>query len=577
MEDTKDVTEEIKNLTIDTIPEVDVETDSKEFLDKKMKEPIYIEGNEVPKIYYDQTFNLYKEDKEYWDVILIKVDTFYQNFDYFYYFIELMENKKLNKYIVMTNYYKEDKHEFFEFNNLDEAKNKFKEIFKEQTGNIWEEKNNFKHKKGKYMLYIQKKVKYKIKEFLEPFDFDTKSIMIKDENILDLFKNIIDISKIESAYEYIDINPDIVSFSILTKDIIEKAKNILLDIVDKYKEIEEIKKIDINYSDEDLDKNDGNDENIDTYEEKEIEYKNKEIKNYKDMENAIKSKCYKIIELSKKFFDILPRQKQFQPMPVASLTHAKNVFQTIVYLTNIEKSVKIFLAANNKINKIHPLDYFYYSFQTLFESISEESPIYKIIQKYIYASCPSNKLLNLISITRKEETKPRKAFDDLPNHCLLFHGTGITNLIGIFSNGLNIPNTPFPHSANVYGRGIYFTSMCSRSSTYSESIKDNINPNKKYFYILLCEVALGKMYHKDHDIDYEKLEFLKEGYNSLKSISQKGPDPSQNYICKDGMIIPCGNIIPYKNESPLKSQVPEYIIYNSNQIKLRYIAKLERE
>ena len=386
MESTKEITEEIKNLTFDSIPEVDIETDSKQYLEKKMKEPIYIEYNEPPKNIYGEKYNLYKEDKEYWDVILIKVDNFYQNIEYFQYFIQLLINEKIDKYIVLVEYGKseiEKKTDIFEFTNLNDAKNKFKENFKEYTGNIWEEKNNFKHKKGKYILYIQKKVQYKIKDLFEPFNYNkfSNSLMIKDENILDLFKNIIDISRIESSYNTIDINPDIISFTTLTRDKIEKAKNILLDIINKFKEIEEINKIELNYTEEDLDKFDNDEEIIDTYEENEIEYKKEEIKNFKDMDNAIKSKCYTIIKLSKKFYEIFPRNKTFKPMPLSSLSRTKNEFQTIVYLTNIEKSVKIFLAANNNLNKINPLDYFYYSFQTIFESIPVESPEYEIIQK----------------------------------------------------------------------------------------------------------------------------------------------------------------------------------------------------
>ena len=283
------------------------------------------------------------------------------------------------------------------------------------------------------------------------------------------------------------------------------------------------------------------------------------------------------MELCKQYYKLFPRNKKSGGLftPFDSVDKVKNKLQIIVYLTNIEKAVKILLAANNNINYLNPLNYLYCSFQTIFEKININSSEYKIIEKYINASNKSDKIINIYSIKRKAELR-RQNFDNLKNHYLLFHGTRISNLIGIFSEGITLPNTPFPHKGNTYVRGIYFTDNYRRSSIYSEKIENKKNKNKK-FYVLLCEVALGDILCKNQGIDLDDLDFLKNGYNSLKSISEKGPNPDQNLIFDDGIIIPCGDIIDYNNNNiQFKSLVPEYIIYNEEQIKLRYIISLEK-
>ena len=81
-------------------------------------------------------------------------------------------------------------------------------------------------------------------------------------------------------------------------------------------------------------------------------------------------------------------------------------------------------------------------------------------------------------------------------------------------------------------------------------------------------------------VDYEKLDFLNEGYNSLKSISSSGPDPNKNFICNNGITIPLGNIISYNannNFLGYTTSLPEYVVYNTDQVKIRYIVKMERE
>ena len=80
--------------------------------------------------------------------------------------------------------------------------------------------------------------------------------------------------------------------------------------------------------------------------------------------------------------------------------------------------------------------------------------------------------------------------------------------------------------------------------------------------------------------DFKDLSFLNDGYNSLKSLSLTGPDLSKSFICNNGIIIPFGNIISYDNNNykinNQRTNMPEYIIYDTSQVKIRYIIQVER-
>ena len=169
--------------------------------------------------YIDKQINnqhIYKENNEYWEILLIKIDKDSFEFAYFYSIIKLIENlENNNKYLITIDEGKNQSRsnqEFFEFNSLIEAKNKFIEIYKEKTGDEWENRNtNFNinnQKEGKYILYYQKKVIKKRKEIIEDFDFDkySKTSIIKDKNVLNLFKDITDISQVENYLKIIDKN-----------------------------------------------------------------------------------------------------------------------------------------------------------------------------------------------------------------------------------------------------------------------------------------------------------------------------------------------------------------------------------
>lgn len=129
-------------------------------------------------------------------------------------------------------------------------------------------------------------------------------------------------------------------------------------------------------------------------------------------------------------------------------------------------------------------------------------------------------------------------FIDYGNKMLLWHGSRITNYVGIISQGLRIAPPEAPASGYLFGKGVYFADMATKSVCYCY-------PNGDTALILLCEVSLGNM-NELHNFDYRAKENL-NGKHSTKGCGQIEPD---EFIEIDGVKIPYGK--PKTDKSKVK-------------------------
>lgn len=94
----------------------------------------------------------------------------------------------------------------------------------------------------------------------------------------------------------------------------------------------------------------------------------------------------------------------------------------------------------------------------------------------------------VFTIKRYGEEKRFKPFKKLHNRKLLWHGSRTTNFAGILSQGLRIAPPEAPVTGYMFGKGIYFADMVSKSANYC--CTNSTNPTG---LMLLCDVALGEM------------------------------------------------------------------------------------
>ncbi len=123
-----------------------------------------------------------------------------------------------------------------------------------------------------------------------------------------------------------------------------------------------------------------------------------------------------------------------------------------------------------------------------------QSEDYKLIQKFINATKESNNLEieDMFKINREGEKERFK--DQIENHLFLWHGSRLSNFVGILSQGLRIAPPEAPVSGYRLGKGIYMADMISKSVPYCYASASNDT-----FCIMICEAAMGNMNELLHD------------------------------------------------------------------------------
>jgi poly [ADP-ribose] polymerase len=209
------------------------------------------------------------------------------------------------------------------------------------------------------------------------------------------------------------------------------------------------------------------------------------------------------------------------------------------------------------------------------KTISKDEPIYSTINKYLKANVniESNdeygsyyrrrNNLSLIKAYEIDRHGEKKKFKDYGNKKLLWHGSRITNFVGILSQGLRIAPPEAPSSGYLYGKGVYFADMSLKSSCYCYPVNDTA-------LILLAEVSLGKEDQRTN-CDFNLPKTMQKDSNSVHALGRL--EPSEGEIIDDNVFVPNGDAeINEKNSN--YNDYAEYIVYDVDQIKLKYLLKI---
>lgn len=142
----------------------------------------------------------------------------------------------------------------------------------------------------------------------------------------------------------------------------------------------------------------------------------------------------------------------------------------------------------------HTVDTYYSQLKTDIDILERDSEEFKIIQEYVrntHAETHRSYELDIedvYTVKRHGEDKRFKPFKKLHNRKLLWHGSRVTNFAGILSQGLRIAPPEAPVTGYMFGKGIYFADMVSKSANYCCT-----SPNNPTGLLLLCDVALGNV------------------------------------------------------------------------------------
>ena len=168
----------------------------------------------------------------------------------------------------------------------------------------------------------------------------------------------------------------------------------------------------------------------------------------------------------------------------------------------------------------------------------------------------------------KDEFLPHYKGEEIGNRVLLFHGSRLSNWAGILSQGLRIAPPEAPITGYMFGKGVYFADMSSKSANYCFANRSN-----PYGLLLLCEVALGTS-NQLYDADC-KAGKLPIGKHSVKGCGRVASQEENFETLEDGTVVPLGPAKDIDTNKTSSLNYNEYIVYDTKQIRLRYIAKIK--
>ena len=260
------------------------------------------------------------------------------------------------------------------------------------------------------------------------------------------------------------------------------------------------------------------------------------------------------------------------------LFYYKTIFQTKIEmldnLLEIELAYQLLQTSKDEsAEQKEPIDIHYEKLNTKMEVLKRDSDEFKMLEKYVKNTHASThnmyslKVEQIFKVDREGENKRFAPYKEYGNRMLLWHGSRTTNFAGILSQGLRIAPPEAPVTGYMFGKGIYFADMVSKSANYCRT-----SPADNTGLLMLCDVALGNMYEKTA-ADY--IEKLPSGMHSCKGVGRTEPDPKDFATIEDGIKVPFGSGVKNATVQGTSLLYNEYIIYDVNQCNAKYLFRLK--
>ncbi|KAG6550433.1 hypothetical protein Mapa_008396 [Marchantia paleacea] len=402
------------------------------------------------------------------------------------------------------------------------AIDEFRRLFTEKTGNhwkAWEEKEELKKQPGKFYLVD---IDYGVSDEAPMKDLvpaGSKSNL--DPRVISILKMMFDVETFRAAMMEFEINMSEMPLGKLSKRHIERGFQVLT-----------------------------------------------EIQNLMNMSSDQPQKEGLLIDASNRFFTLIP---SVQPNVINSEKMLKTKIDMLETLRDIEIASQLIGSVGD--TEEDPIDVHYKKLRCGIDPIPHDSDDFRLVKRYLERThAPTHKewqleLEDVFAVDREGEYEayaPNKM--KLENRMLLWHGSRTTNYVGILSQGLRIAPPEAPVTGYMFGKGLYFADLVSKSAQYCYTTK-----KLPTGLMLLCEVALGKM---EEFKDAQYMEKPMNGSNSTKGVGKTEPLASEFKKWDDDIIVPCGKPVPSAaTDSSLRYN--EYIVYDTKQVQLRFLLKVK--
>ncbi|XP_026346319.1 poly [ADP-ribose] polymerase 2 [Ursus arctos] len=278
-----------------------------------------------------------------------------------------------------------------------------------------------------------------------------------------------------------------------------------------------------------------------------------------------------LLEACNEFYTRIPHDFGLRTPPlIRTEKELSDKVQLLEALGDIEIAIK--LVKTELQSPEHPLDQHYRQLHCALRPLDHESYEFKVISQYLQSThAPTHRdyTMTLLDIFEVEKEGEKEAFrEDLHNRMLLWHGSRLSNWVGILSHGLRIAPPEAPITGYMFGKGIYFADMSSKSANYCFASR-----GKDTGLLLLSEVALGQCNELlEANPEAEK---LLQGKHSTKGLGKMAPSPA-SFITLNGSTVPLGpaSDTGILNPEGYTLNYNEFIVYSPDQVRMRYLLKV---
>ncbi|VVB07527.1 unnamed protein product [Arabis nemorensis] len=400
-----------------------------------------------------------------------------------------------------------------------DAVHEFKRLFLEKTGNTWEsweKKENFQKQPGKFLpLDIDYGVN---KQLAKKESAHTSSNLAPP--LIELMKMLFDVETYRSAMMEFEINMSEMPLGKLSKHNIQKGFEALTEI--------------------------------------------QRLLTESNPQPSIKESL--LVDASNRFFTMIP---SIHPHIIRDDDDFKSKVKMLEALQDIEIASRL---VGFDADSTESIDDKYKKLQCDISPLPHDSEDYLLIEKYLNTThAPTHtewslELEEVFALEREGEFDKYAPYrEKLGNKMLLWHGSRLTNFVGILNQGLRIAPPEAPATGYMFGKGIYFADLVSKSAQYCyTSKKDPVG------LMLLSEVALGEV----HELTKAKyMDKPPKGKHSTKGLGKKVPQDSEFAKWRDDVTVPCGKPVSSKVKAS-ELMYNEYIVYNTSQVKLQFLLKV---
>lgn len=254
------------------------------------------------------------------------------------------------------------------------------------------------------------------------------------------------------------------------------------------------------------------------------------------------------------------------------LSSAPEYFKSTLVMNFLNDDIKFKLVNKSDKNLFRdPINVYYKNLHTTIEILDKKSKRFKIIEKYVnntHASTHDHYSIKIDNVFLVQSHDIKKYKKNLHNKKLLWHGTKSTKISSILANGFQLPDPS--ERGLMFGPGIYFSNCVSKAANYC-----NTDAKVSNGVLLLCEIALGNMLEKYRA--QNDLIKLPDGKHSVFGRGVLTPEPNEVKIISQDVKVPYGKLITVDVGRNAKLLHDEFIVYDANQIKIRYLLTVNFE